>query len=345
MTLTISPSPSAARWATGPKTFLPSRTGQAAAPPLMPASSQTGSPDPRPDTVPQDRRHDAASEEPRLLGRYLDPENRVRQVVALPGAQGSALVVDRDATTLGDRRLVAHLAPDEPPENAALLCEHYLLDSAGHWCRGVTPEDLWAVPFAAMEEQEVEDPAAEPMSCATALTDRRGCTYRLEMCLTEKPMPELRWCRRPPAAEGGSAQPVCVREAIACLESYEPVRTLTRQALAVHCDDPEVSTAMLRSEHARMEASEIVLNRGLRRAVLATAAAQDLSMSEIAMRCGKARHDAHGKQSGETSWLARRLGIAPESGKGTPTPWIHTDVLALIARHGLGISPREVELG
>jgi hypothetical protein len=345
MTLTISPSPSAPGRSTGPKTVVPSRTGQAAMPPVVRVSSQTGSPGPLADTMPEARQHDSASEEPRLLGRYLDPENRLRQVVALPGARGSVLVVDRDATTLGDRRLVAHLAPDEPPENAALVCEHYLRDSAGHWCRGVTPEDLWAVPFAAAEEQEAEDSAAEAMPSATTLTDKRGCTYRLEMCLAEKPIPELRWCRRPPAGEGGSVQPVCVREAIACLESYEPVRTLTRRALAVHRDDQEVSTAMLRSEHARMEASEIVLNRGLRRAVLATAATQELSMSEIAMRCGKARHDSHGKQSGETSWLARRLGIAPESGKGMPTPWIHTDVLALIARHGLGISPREVELG
>jgi hypothetical protein len=31
-------------------------------------------------------------------------------------------------------------------------------------------------------------------------------------------------------------------------------------------------------------------------------------------------------------------------GKPRPTPWVHSDVLALIARDGLGISPREVEL-
>jgi len=70
-----------------------------------------------------------------------------------------------------------------------------------------------------------------------------------------------------------------------------------------------------------------------------------MSMSEIAARCGKVKQDSKGKSSGETSWLARRLGLAPESGKNTPTPWIHTDVLALIARCGLGVSPREVELG
>ncbi len=84
-----------------------------------------------------------------------------------------------------------------------------------------------------------------------------------------------------------------------------------------------------------MDVSKIVLNRGLRQAVLAAAAAQGLSMSEIAVRCGRVKHDSKGKESGETSWLARRLGIAPEGGESTPTPWIHSDVLALIARRSL----------
>ena len=47
------------------------------------------------------------------------------------------LVVDRDALTLGDCRLVAHLAADEPVQNAALVCDHYLNDAivaaAGGW--------------------------------------------------------------------------------------------------------------------------------------------------------------------------------------------------------------------
>jgi hypothetical protein len=50
-----------------------------------------------------------------------------------------------------------------------------------------------------------------------------------------------------------------------------------------------------------------------------------------------------GRESGETSWLARRIGQLPEAGQPRPTPWVHNDVLALIARDGLGISPREVE--
>jgi hypothetical protein len=67
-------------------------------------------------------------------------------------------------------------------------------------------------------------------------------------------------------------------------------------------------------------------------------------MSEIAIRCGRIKRDRNGNASGETSWLARRLGIMPEGGCTAPTPWIHTDVLALIARCGLGVAPREVEL-
>ncbi len=287
-------------------------------------------------------RRDSGCGERGLLGRYIDPDGRKRQVVALSGARGSVLVVDRDASTLGDRRLVAHLAADEPPENAVLVCEHYLRDTAGRWCRRVTAEDLRASPFGEAEEQD-PDPEAEALSSPAVLADRRGWTYRLELCLADMSIPELRWHRSSPAAE--RSEPVGMREVIASLESYEPVRTITSRALALHRADPEVSTSMLRTERARVERSEIVLNRGLRRAALAVAASQELSMSEIAMRCGKVRCDARGRTSGETSWLARRLGLAPEGGGRTPTPWIHTDVLALIARHGLGISPREVELG
>jgi hypothetical protein len=49
--------------------------------------------------------------------------------------------------------------------------------------------------------------------------------------------------------------------------------------------------------------------------------------------------------SARHSWLARRIGQTPEAGAAEPTPWISSDVLALIARDGLGLSPREVELG
>jgi hypothetical protein len=67
-------------------------------------------------------------------------------------------------------------------------------------------------------------------------------------------------------------------------------------------------------------------------------------MSEIAIRCGRRKWDQRGCESGETSWLARRIGMLPEGGESEPTPWVHSDVLALIACNGLGLAPCEVEL-
>jgi hypothetical protein len=67
-------------------------------------------------------------------------------------------------------------------------------------------------------------------------------------------------------------------------------------------------------------------------------------MSEIATRCGRVKRSRTGSESGETSWLARRIGQLPEAGRDRPTPWVQIDVLAVIARDGLGISPREAEL-
>jgi hypothetical protein len=87
-----------------------------------------------------------------------------------------------------------------------------------------------------------------------------------------------------------------------------------------------------------------VLNRALRERVERAVATEGLSMSQIATRCGRVKRSRSGSESGETSWLARRIGQLPEAGKSRPTPWVHSDVLALIARDGLGISPHEVEL-
>jgi hypothetical protein len=325
--MTLAISPPIARQATRPKARITSRSQPAGVGPKTGPSARA--------------KRGARGHESGLLGDYIDPKGRLRRVVALPGARGSVLVVDRDVVTLGDRRLVAHLAADEPRENAAVACEQYLRDPAGRWCRCVTPEDLVLAPFADAEELESQ---ARVKPSVKELTDRQGRTYCLEICSTGMSIPELRWWRKSSSAESESFESISMREVIANLESYEPVRRLTNRALALHRDNDEVSIAVLRAERARMDVSKIVLNRGLRRAVLAAATTQGLTMSAIAMRCGRVKHDSRGKESGETSWLARRLGIAPEGGKSTPTPWIHTDVLALIARCGLGISPREVEL-
>ncbi len=278
------------------------------------------------------------------LARYTDAEGRLREVLARPGHAGSVLVLDRDALTLGDRRLVAHLAADEPPENAALVGRHYVRDPRGRRCRPLAPEDLLTAPFSEGSEREGSkrtDPALPPR--AVELRDRRGDRHRLEALATGLSIPELRWCRRGDGGEPG--RPESVRDAVACMESYEPVRALTARAFALHREDPAVSVAVLGSELRRIDASRIVLNRGLRQAVLHAMRTRGLSLSEIAFRCGRIKRDGKGNSSGETSWLSRRVGISPESGgDGEPTPWIHSEVLALIAREGLGISPREVEL-
>ncbi len=276
------------------------------------------------------------------LGRYTDLHGRIRELIARPGLAGSVLVVDLDAATLADRRLVAHLGADEPPENAAIVSDCYLRQVLrdGCRCRRLTPGDLHSPPFA--EVLCVSSGGEAPVGDGPV--DRRGHIYRLERLSTDMSIPELRWRRRPSGRAHGDPQTVSVREAIAALESYEPIRQLTSRALALGEDDDAVSTAVLRAELVRMRESPIVLNRGLRETVAAAIERQGLSMSEIAMRCGRVKRDRAGNESGETSWLARRLGILPEGGRATPTPWIHSDVLALIARQGLGISPREAEL-
>jgi hypothetical protein len=100
----------------------------------------------------------------------------------------------------------------------------------------------------------------------------------------------------------------------------------------------------LAAELARLAESPIVLNRRLREAVQARLARGDVTMSEIAIRCGRVKQDRRGNTSGETSWLGRRLGLLPEGGADQPTPWVHSDTLALIARDGLAMSPNQVEV-
>ena len=116
------------------------------------------------------------------------------------------------------------------------------------------------------------------------------------------------------------------------VESYEPFCAMTRMALGRHAEDRSVSCITLRAELERVAGSSIVLNRGLREAVVSAVRDRCSSMSEIAMRCGRIKRDSRGNESGETSWLARRVGLLAEGGQSVPTPWVHSDVLGLIAR-------------
>jgi hypothetical protein len=319
---------------------------------IRPARRNTDSPRPRRrrqiDSGPRDRSPAAReSPRPRLLDGYVDWRGRARELIADVGAGGSVLVVDRDAETLADRRLVAHLAPDEPPGNARLVSCCYVEQarSGRYTCRALTDEDLSTVPFA---EDGRDRACAGSRSDLAGLAgpiqiDRHGRCYRLERLSTGMSIPELRWCRGDATTASRDYRPLSLREAIGALERYEPLCSATHDVVSRGRLDDSLSTAMLRAELARVRESPIVLNRGLREAVLRAIDRDALSLSEIAMRCGRVKRDAAGNVSGETSWLARRLGMMPEGGRARPTPWVHSDVLALIARDGLGLSPREVE--
>ncbi len=87
-------------------------------------------------------------EDSTLLGRYAGPGLRDREIVSVPAAGGSTLVIDRDAITRLDERLVAHLPADEPAVNRHLICAMYLADEEGRHCGRVTAQDRETIPPA-----------------------------------------------------------------------------------------------------------------------------------------------------------------------------------------------------
>lgn len=266
-----------------------------------------------------------------LLADYAD-----REVVLLKGAHGSRLVVDRLVDNAGDPRLVAHLTADEPDLNAVVVTDIYLADPRRR-ARPLTDRDLHRRPLAL--------PEGDTADHDRVLTDPHGIRYRLAPIDSGLHLPELRWLRQPPSGVEGPAECVSSRRVVGALEDYEPVRSINTAAIDHHLRDPAVSVATLGLELRRLAASPIVLNRRLREAVIDASVRRGLSFSAIALACGRVKYDPRGRRSGETSWLARRVGLLNEDATRRPTPWVHTDVLGLIARDGLGLAPHEVELG
>lgn len=269
---------------------------------------------------------------PEHLGSYAAADGE-RELLAVALPDGCTLVLDSLAGSIRDARVVGRIAPDEPAGNARLLGRLYLADPARGRCRALHAADLAP---ACSPERPAPDPSL-PMS----LRDRDGRHYAVGEHVSGA-LTQLRWAR---AVEGedDAASPVSLREVVGALEAYEPARAFTLLALSAHAERPSPCTRRLREELARLDASPIVLNRGLREAVQRVVGT-GVSMSEIAARCGRLKRDRAGSCSGETSWLARRVGLLAEGGQSAPTPWIHSDTLALIAREGLGVSPNEVEL-
>jgi hypothetical protein len=289
---------------------------------------------------------------PTRLGRVDDD----REVVVLAAIDRSLLVVDRRSADASDARLVARIAADEPVANAGLVADLYLSDARRPVCRELNACDFMRQPEVDLLRQPLtacarrtslgfgHGPPALPDQAI--LCDRHGIRFRLTAVATSTDRaPELRWLRESPAGTQGAAECVSVRRVVGALEDYEPARSLTTAAIERHRRDPNVSVATLGLELRRLGASPIVLNRRLREAVLDASARQGLSLSSIALACGRAKLDRRGRHSGETSWLARRVGLVSDDASRRPNPWVHSDVLALIARNGLGIAPHEVELG
>jgi hypothetical protein len=267
-----------------------------------------------------------------LLADYAD-----REVVLLQGVHGSRLVVDRRVADAADPRLVAHLTSDEPDLNAVVVTDIYLADPRRR-ARPLTHDDLRRRPLTPPEAPTDDH---EPV-----LTDPHGIRFHLAPIQSAGVhLPELRWLRRPPAGAEGPVECVSSRRVVGALEDYEPVRSINAAAIARHLRDPAVSVATLGLELRRLGTSPIVLNRRLREAVVDASIRRGLSLSAIALACGRVKYDQRGRRSGETSWLARRVGLLNDEGTRRPTPWVHTDVLGLIARNGLGLAPHEVELG
>ncbi len=261
-----------------------------------------------------------------------------RELIARDGAAGSLLLIDRDASSGSDERLIAHLCADELPGNVKLLCALYAAaDPAQRRCRPVTEQDHRVRPPGD------QDRGAGELRHPAQILRTAAASFRVERHPSRMLIPELRWTRRQSGA--AQRQAVSLRECIAAAEDYEPFCSATRAAIALHESEPTVSTTTLRAELLRVLDSPIILNRGLREAVLERVGSERSSLSEIAIRCGRVKRDGRGNESGETSWLARRIGVLAEGGQREPTVWVHSDVLGLIARQGLGISPREVELG
>jgi len=201
--------------------------------------STVTAPQPRTSQQPAPRTH--AHRTPSRLGRYTDHNSgATREIVCVPGAGGSRLVVDRDALTGGDGRLVAHLASDEPPENDRIVTEVYIADDSKGNCRPVEAEDLELTPYTSSSPST--DCEASP---DTELIDSDGVVYRIQETSEDGSFPELRWTSS--TGSTGQEEPIAVtlRDVVARLEDYEPARTITSTVLTVHHDNRCLSTGRL----------------------------------------------------------------------------------------------------
>jgi hypothetical protein len=279
---------------------------------------------------------DAPASPAARLASYRDDGGATRDLVAVK-LSDATLVIDRVSDSHDDARLVGRLGDDEPPQNAEILTRLYLADPSRGRCRRLTWEDLQVEHMEPSVAQMPGTPWDAPLVAGI------GTILRVQVVTGDATRKEVRWTKAA-AREGGRPEPISLRCVVGELQDYQPAVAMTAAAIRAHEQRPGHSTFALRSELRRVIESPIVLNRRLRERVEHGVGELGLTMSEIALRCGRIKRDKRGNESGETSWLARRIGQLPEAGAEHPTPWVHGDVLALIARDGLGVSPYEVEV-
>lgn len=253
---------------------------------------------------------------------YTNADGREREIAVLPVVDGT-LLVDRSPGG-EDPRLIARIEADERDTNVELLARMYVADATRGRCRPVADEDTVPAPT----ERRCDPRWDRPIDVGD------GRRALLERVPTET-QAAVRWTI--------AGKIVSLRCVVGAMQDYEPAISVARAAVGEHASSRDVSVCVLTAELDRLLESPVVLNRRLREHVQ-NAVGEGVSLSELAHRCGRIKRSRTGMASGDTSWLARRCGLLPEAGHDRPTPWVHTDVLALIARAGLGIAPREVEV-
>jgi hypothetical protein len=122
------------------------------------------------------------------LGRYREESGAAREILSVPAAAGSTLVIDRLAETHADARMVGRLEADEPQQNARILTELYLADPSRGRCRPVNADDFKDAPCSDITHEPLRE---EP------LLDADGLLYRIRE-VSEGARAELRWTRCTP---------------------------------------------------------------------------------------------------------------------------------------------------
>jgi hypothetical protein len=284
-----------------------------------------------------DRPVPAAGSEESRRARHLAHYSRAdtgepRQIVAVTLECDATLVIDRQRFSRSDARLLARIPQDEPSTNATLVAKLYLADETRGRCRLLVSSDF-ASPLGA-----VQLPAAAQSDVDEPLRDADARCYAIHQLKSAPDASELRWV----CGEGSAAEQLTVREVVGRLERYEVVCQITSAVIAKRVDS-DCSTTRLAAELDCLRSSPHVLNRGVREAVNRAVERGD-TLSAIAQRCGRFTEGPRGQVKSDASWVARKIGQAPETTGGVVSPWLHTDTLALIARDGLSCDPREVEV-